>query len=598
MEPPANDAIAGVDRYDPGMFPRLYTYQREHAAHLANVLSRGRRALDASDTGAGKTDIACAIAAVMNLRLIVISTLAVIGQWFATAHRYGCVCDGVGNYESIRVGRHFATAADARNGVRSDCPYLNVRKVRSEVTFEWTLMDANKYLIVVDEAHRGNNASALTGAFVMTLSELDSRVLLLSATIADTVGCFRTSAAVLGLAQPEPRAYARWVKSLPGDPSNDMQRIGNALFPTYGGRISVTAVEKHARGCLREAARTIDVLADATDALDAARAAESAGEITYDDVLMVAGLADVALKDAERADEVAGEYGKIARATTRKNKHIRELVELDDDLQPIRGQIVCGKPRSGVVFGVPDIRAEVYVVSDEVERAIELAYDEIRAASVALKQKHLDASNALAAMTYARMRTELAKVPLVAGIALKYLNRGYAVDVFVNFDDTADQLVATLGAEIVRMFGPGDTCACDAYRYVTVRGGQTLADRDASVAAFQSNAARLLIANTRAGGTGLSLHDLHGRARATLIMPPQGATTLKQCIGRTHRVGTMTDPLIRIIYTKGKLGRAGGESGPDAGGVEERVAANLNADLRNMAWLTDRTDRNLFLLDV
>jgi superfamily II DNA or RNA helicase len=107
-----------------------------------------------------------------------------------------------------------------------------------------------------------------------------------------------------------------------------------------------------------------------------------------------------------------------------------------------------------------------------------------------------------------------------------------------------------------------------------IQGGQTSEERQAAIEAFQSDRARVIIANIQAGGVGVSLHDLNGKhARISLISPTWSAIDLRQTLGRVHRAGGKTKSLQRIIYAEGT--------------VEERVAASVQAKLDRLDQLND-----------
>lgn len=240
------------------------------------------------------------------------------------------------------------------------------------------------------------------------------------------------------------------------------------------------------------------------------------------------------------------------------------------------------------LFGNPDMRAEAYEMSPEAERVIEESYAEIRAASAILKEKHASAICPLTMMLYARMRIELAKVPVAADIICGFLDRGYSVPIFVNFNDTAEQLLMALESYTTK----------HKIKYAFIRGGQSVAERDQNKREFNENRARVLIANIIAGGVGISLHDLHGVRRASVIMPPVSAIALKQALGRTYRIGSKTDPIMRVIFAKGRLNSASGIEGKcDANGTEERVAQIINDKLSSIQWLNDNTDEDLFQIE-
>jgi superfamily II DNA or RNA helicase len=134
----------------------------------------------------------------------------------------------------------------------------------------------------------------------------------------------------------------------------------------------------------------------------------------------------------------------------------------------------------------------------------------------------------------------------------------------VNFNDSIDTLKESFGNEVIAL----------------IRGDQTDEDRERNIAAFQADKARILIANLKAGGVGVSLHDLHGKfPRTALICPGWSAVDLKQALGRVWRSGGKTPSIQRILFA--------------AGTVEEQVAAKLDIKLRNLSLLNDGVEVNI-----
>lgn len=72
---------------------------------------------------------------------------------------------------------------------------------------------------------------------------------------------------------------------------------------------------------------------------------------------------------------------------------------------------------------------------------------------------------------------------------------------------------------------------------------------------------------------GISLHDLHGRPRISLISPNFQARTLIQALGRISRVGAVTPALQRLIYC--------------AGTCEETICNRLKEKLLFLSKLND-----------
>lgn len=167
--------------------------------------------------------------------------------------------------------------------------------------------------------------------------------------------------------------------------------------------------------------------------------------------------------------------------------------------------------------------------------------------------------NALVALLRARQKTEMLKCHLVFELAQEQLEEGHSVVVFVNFRET----LATLKQLFL---GAGVACS-------EILGGQTQNERDDAIDAFQTNKRPVCLTMIQAGGVGISLHDLYGRPRTSIILPPLTARELKQALGRTHRAGSLSPALQKIVFA--------------AGTVEEDVCDMVRRKLNNLDLLND-----------
>ncbi len=154
-----------------------------------------------------------------------------------------------------------------------------------------------------------------------------------------------------------------------------------------------------------------------------------------------------------------------------------------------------------------------------------------------------------------RQEAELRKVPVLVELAKDAIASGRSVAVFVNYDETLQQISKALACPVVK-------------------GNQAEEERNAARDAFQSGKTDSLVCNIQAGGVALSLHDLDGsRPREALIAPTYSAQDLKQVLGRVHRAGGKSKSLQRIVYA--------------AGTVEEQVCRDVAGKLASMAALND-----------
>lgn len=141
-----------------------------------------------------------------------------------------------------------------------------------------------------------------------------------------------------------------------------------------------------------------------------------------------------------------------------------------------------------------------------------------------------------------------------------------------------------------------------------VHGGQNTRERAANIEAFQSGKSVLMLANSLAGGTGLSFHHVSRNAlpRATVISPPWTGIDLKQILGRVQRVGSLSDSEQVIVYCKGNASAVAGNDttfmeadvngNPLRLGIEEIMAARVNKKLATIEYFNNGNDSDLIVL--
>lgn len=204
------------------------------------------------------------------------------------------------------------------------------------------------------------------------------------------------------------------------------------------------------------------------------------------------------------------------------------------------------------LFPDTHISAEPFNVGKKRERQIEEQYSIIAQEIDNLQNKaKKDKTNSLVKIMRAHQRIELLKVPIFVELTNDFIENGYYVVIFVNFTQTLKLLSKMLNTKYV------------------IYGQQTQEERDKAIELFQDNKINIIICNIKAGGVGISLHDIHGgHPRASLISPTWNSTDLVQALGRIHRAGGKTLSLQRIIYV--------------ANTIEEKIADKLKIKLLNL----------------
>jgi superfamily II DNA or RNA helicase len=208
----------------------------------------------------------------------------------------------------------------------------------------------------------------------------------------------------------------------------------------------------------------------------------------------------------------------------------------------------------GDKFPETQITAETYSMKGSNE--ISKVYEQIAEKIKKYKEEGEHSKFIIAKLQTEFRNIELLKIPTFIELAKDYIENGYSVVIFVNYTDTLNMLAKELDTNIL------------------IHGGQTVNERDANVEAFQNDKSRILIANIRAGGVGISLHDINGKyPRVSLISPTQSATNLIQALGRIHRSGGKSKSLQRIIFA--------------ANTPEDDISKMLFRKLANLSLLND-----------
>jgi len=421
---------------------KLLPFQIPSVRRLVKALSTYNGALDASDTGTGKTYASLAAAFILNRPVYVVCPKAVRPSWKRAAAHFGMsifVC----NYELLRRGEQAAVRI-VGEGKNED--------------FQWHLDPTT--IIIFDECHRLKDHRTWNCALGLSAIRQKYMVIGLSATAADNPLQMKFSGFLTGCF-PEKRFWAwaqshackkgRWGMSFEGG-VEELNHIHREIFPLHGTRVRIA------------------------------------------------------------------------------------------DL--------------GNAFPETQITAECYDTNGN-ESKINAVYDEMKD-EIARLQERMNADTGaciLVAMLRARQKAEILKVPAIAAMAQDAVEEGMSVAIFVNFDESADALVAKLKTECV------------------IRGGQSDTVRENNIQGFQEDREKIIICNIKAGGVGVSLHGSPGkRMRLAIICPTWSGQDLKQALGRVHRAGGVKS-LQRIFFA--------------AKTIEERICDQVREKIGRIDLLND-----------
>lgn len=195
------------------------------------------------------------------------------------------------------------------------------------------------------------------------------------------------------------------------------------------------------------------------------------------------------------------------------------------------------------------IIAESYDMGDDgaIAKAYASLLDELAAAADQLAAVHVRLK--------AIQGIELLKVPALCAMAADSVAEGNSVIIFSNYRATLDALRAKLN--------------CGG-----IYGGQSDQERQAVIDLFQSGASRCIVVNIKAGGVGLSLHDMYGTfPREVLVCPTDNPKDLIQALGRAHRAGGKSRVVQKIVFASGT--------------VEEKICRNVQMKVDRIDLLNE-----------
>lgn len=237
---------------------KLLTYQIDHVDGLIYSLRTYNRALDASDTGTGKTYAAIASCLSMNLKALIICPKSVITSWTNVLDQFNSSYYGVANYETIQNCKYF-TKLSKREKVK--CPFIKKIEKKKESKNEYKTKKSNNpkidkkdkdyieysfvwenlpddLIVIFDETHRCKNPRTNNSVMLYSLALTKCKILMLSATCADKPDTFILTGYVLGLYK-NIRQAKNWMLEVGKGYDNIMSGVHNTIYPEHANRMRI-----------------------------------------------------------------------------------------------------------------------------------------------------------------------------------------------------------------------------------------------------------------------------------------------------------------------------------------------------------------------
>jgi superfamily II DNA or RNA helicase len=201
----------------------LLDYQKNHANIIMSSIMNHSRALDASDTGTGKTYVSIYVCQQLNLMPFIICPKSVKNTWVTILKNLGYTEKEyyIVNYESIYSKKNIVSFnEETTEFVWNFDLYPEIKKNKHNILF------------IYDEAHRCKNINSNNCKIAMALQEHKVKILLLSATLADKIEYFLPFGLILGFYKDLVDGLA-WMSNL----NNSPILINKKIFNEYGSRM-------------------------------------------------------------------------------------------------------------------------------------------------------------------------------------------------------------------------------------------------------------------------------------------------------------------------------------------------------------------------
>lgn len=203
-------------------------------------------ALDASDTGTGKTFVSLAVCAELGLRPCVIAPLAVLPSWQRAAKFLGVPLGWLINYDKIRSGRSelgkWKPAADVTKNPHA----------RGDM-FVFEYLPGEKPILIFDESQKCKSPDSKQGKILRDAARQGHKILCLSATAAKDPTEMRNLGCALGLHDGSRQGFQAFCQAhgcytnsyglaFDWKARKHLERLHRNIFPMRGQRIRIADV--------------------------------------------------------------------------------------------------------------------------------------------------------------------------------------------------------------------------------------------------------------------------------------------------------------------------------------------------------------------
>lgn len=374
----------------------LLDHQQTHYNNILTSIQKHSRALDASDTGTGKTYVSVRICKDLKLIPFIICPKSVVTSWNKVLKMFGYESKNyfIITYDQLAISNLVTnTLGEYTWNLEADAKFKGDNK--------------KKYLFVYDEAHKCKNKNTINSKIMLNLSTYPVKILLLSATIIDKPLYFIPFGIVLKLYKSIQEGIDWMSQVIDNKTSNPLLPIHKILFNEYASRMRID--------------ETVGVFKDNKILFEGIQMKNYYQiEEKYDKLTMILEQSKKNKKRQDKKELIAKEL--IAKELKDKKK---EDSESDDDFIDINKKVNNDELDCDDYEDLYD-RGDV---SDDID-------SDKKEVGIGKIQR-------------IRQEIELLRVDTIYELTLKYLLDGKSVAIFVNFTKTIEELSSRLKTKCI-----------------------------------------------------------------------------------------------------------------------------------------------------
>jgi superfamily II DNA or RNA helicase len=370
----------------------LLDYQFEHYNKILTSIKKHSRALDASDTGTGKTYVTVRICKELRLIPFVICPKSVVTSWIKVLKQFGFESNNyfVTTYDQLAISDYVK---------EKDSEYT----WNFESNINFTGDKKKRFLFIYDEAHKCKNKNTINSKIMLDLASKPVKILLLSATIIDKPLYFIPFGIVLGLYKSVQDGIEWMSRIISSKAPNPLLPIHKILFPDYASRMRIDD--------------TVGVFKN--------------NKILFEGIQM------------KNYYEIEQKYDKLTALLEENKKNKRKQEKKDKELKDKKAKEKKEKEEEDeedldIIIDMNKINKKDLIVEDLYDRG-----------DVSDNTESDKKEGSIGRIQRIRQEIELLRIDAIYELTVKYLNENKSVAIFVNFTKTTEELSRRLGTKCI-----------------------------------------------------------------------------------------------------------------------------------------------------